>query len=88
MCGSVKQIKYSEVPPKKQKDNPFPNVKKLTDDQAAIDISSDEDRSDTEPDDSNLTILLMRWWMMLLMKVLEKLLNICHLLKVVHLIMV
>ena len=50
MGGSLNQIKDADDSLKEQMDNPVPDVKHLTAVGAAIDISSDEDSSDTEPD--------------------------------------
>ena len=58
MGGSLKQIKDADDSPKEQNDNLVPDVEELTANEAAIDISSDEDGSDTEPDDSNLNNLI------------------------------
>ena len=57
MGGSLKQIKDADDSPKEQNDNLVPDVEELTANETAIDISSDEDGSDTEPDDSNLNNL-------------------------------
>ena len=58
MGGSLKQIKDADDSPKEPNENMVPDVEELTANEAAIDISSDEDGSDTEPDDSNLNNLI------------------------------